>query len=196
MVVCRRQAELGFGLVGLGSRDCRERPAECLFVNSYVASSEVSTFESSYPGELTMRCSTQILFCAALLVGAPAAQAEDTSTANPAPSAPSSLVLHFDPGSATVRQQDVPLLDQASRLYRAGNPIVMVVTGSADTVGAAAANLRLSQLRANNVLQGLVSRGIPVERFQVIAKGQTDPVVPTPPETSEERNRRVEITWR
>ena len=144
-----------------------------------------------------MRCSTQILFCAALLVGVSAAQAEDTSAANPAPSAPpSSLVLHFDPGSATVRQQDVPLLDQASRLYRAGKPIVMIVTGSADTVGSAAANLRLSELRANNVLQGLVSRGIPVERFQVIAKGQTDLVVPTPPETSEERNRRVEITWR
>jgi outer membrane protein OmpA-like peptidoglycan-associated protein len=143
-----------------------------------------------------VRCSTQILFCAALLMGAPAAQAEDASTATPAPSAPSSLVLHFDPGSATVRQQDITLLDQASRLYRAGNPIVMIVTGSADTVGAAAANLRLSQLRANNVLQGLVSRGIPVERFQVIAKGQTDPVVATPPDTSEERNRRVEITWR
>jgi outer membrane protein OmpA-like peptidoglycan-associated protein len=155
-----------------------------------------SSFESSYHGELIMRCSTQILFCAALLVGVPAAQAEDTSAANPAPSAPSSLVLYFDPGSAAVRQQDVSLLDQASRLYRAGKPIVMIVTGSADTVGAAATNLRLSQLRANNVLQGLVSRGIPVERFQVIAKGQTDLVVPTPPDTSEERNRRVEITWR
>jgi OOP family OmpA-OmpF porin len=149
-----------------------------------------------FHGELTMRCPTQILFCAALLMGVPAAQAEDASTATPAPSAPSSLVLHFDPGSATVRQQDISLLDEASRLYRAGNPIVMIVTGSADTVGAAAANLRLSQLRANNVLQGLVSRGIPVERFQVIAKGQTDPVVATPPDTSEERNRRVEITWR
>jgi OOP family OmpA-OmpF porin len=105
-------------------------------------------------------------------------------------------VLHFDPGSAIVRQQDVALLDQAARLYRAGNPIVMIVTGSADATGSAAINLRLSELRANNVLQGLVARGIPVERFQVIAKGQTDPVVPTPPETSEERNRRVEITWR
>jgi OOP family OmpA-OmpF porin len=70
------------------------------------------------------------------------------------------------------------------------------VTGSSDTTGAAAANLRLSEQRANNVLLGLVSRGIPVEKFQVIAKGQTDPVVPTRPETSEERNRRVEITWR
>ena len=143
-----------------------------------------------------MRCSTQILFCAALLTGVSAAEAEDSSAINPAPSAPSSLVLHFDSGNATVRQQDVPLLDQASRLYRAGKPIVMIVTGSADATGSAAVNLRLSEQRANNVLQGLVSRGIPVERFQVIAKGQTDLVVPTPPDTSEERNRRVEITWR
>ena len=72
----------------------------------------------------------------------------------------------------------------------------MIVTGSADTTGSPAANLRLSQQRANNVLQGLVSRGIPVERFQVMAKGQTDLAVPTPADKSEERNRRVEITWR
>jgi outer membrane protein OmpA-like peptidoglycan-associated protein len=149
-----------------------------------------------YHEETTVRGPSQILFCAALLAGVSVAKAEDASAINPAPSAPSSLVLHFDPGSATVRQQDVPLLDQASRLYRAGNPIVMIVTGSADTTGSAAVNLRLSQLRANNVLQGLVSRGIPVERFQVMAKGQTDPVVPTAPDTSEERNRSVEITWR
>ena len=118
-----------------------------------------------------MRCPTQILFGAALLAGMSVAEAEDTSATNPAPSAPSSLVLHFDPGSAAVRPQDVSLLDQASRLYRAGNPIVMIVTGSADTTGSAAVNLRLSQQRANNVLQGLVSRGIPVERFQVIGQG-------------------------
>ncbi len=149
-----------------------------------------------------MRCPTQILFCAALLAGVSVAEAQDTST-NPAPSAakpeppsaPSSLVLYFEPGSATIRQQDVQLLDQASRLYRAGKPIVMIVTGSADATGSAAVNLQLSERRANNVLQGLVSRGIPVERFQVIAKGQTDPAVTTKQDVAEERNRRVEITW-
>ena len=144
-----------------------------------------------------MRQSSRIVFCAALLAGLPAAaNAEDSSAAGPAPSAPSSLVLYFDSGSARIRPQDVPLLDQASRLYRAGNPIVMIVTGSADSTGSPAVNLRLSELRANNVLQGLVSRGIPVERFQVTAKGQTDQVVPTKPDVPEERNRRVEITWR
>jgi outer membrane protein OmpA-like peptidoglycan-associated protein len=164
-----------------------------------------------------MRYPTQILFCASLLASlSAAAQAQNAPATNPAPGAaspapsagspaqpaspapttPSSLVLYFDAGSATVRQQDIALLDQASRLYRAGNPIVMIVTGSADTTGSAAANLSLSQQRANNVLHGLVSRGIPIERFQVIAKGQTDPVAPDPPGKAEERNRRVEITWR
>jgi outer membrane protein OmpA-like peptidoglycan-associated protein len=41
-----------------------------------------------------------------------------------------------------------------------------------------------------------VSRGIPIERFQVVAKGGTDPAVPTPPGVGEERNRCVELTWR
>ena len=72
--------------------------------------------------------STSILFGAALLGGVHAATADpqtNVATASPAPSAPSSLVLYFTPGSATVRQQDVALLDQASRLYRAGHPIVL-----------------------------------------------------------------------
>jgi outer membrane protein OmpA-like peptidoglycan-associated protein len=146
-----------------------------------------------------MCLSTRILFGAALIAGVQAAAAEprtNVAATTPAPSAPSSLVLYFNPGSATVRPKDVALLDQASRLYREGKPIVMIVSGSTDSTGSPAVNLRLSQQRANKVLQGLVSRGIPVERFQVMAKGETDPLVPTPPGVSEERNRCVEITWR
>jgi outer membrane protein OmpA-like peptidoglycan-associated protein len=45
------------------------------------------------------------------------------------------------------------------------------------------------------VLRGLVSRGIPTERFQILAKGETDSVAAVPG-VAEPRNRRVEITWR
>jgi outer membrane protein OmpA-like peptidoglycan-associated protein len=143
--------------------------------------------------------SYHILFGAMLIAGIQTAAAEpraNVAATSAAPSAPSSLLLYFDSGSARVRPKDTALLDQASRLYREGKPIVMIVSGSTDSTGSAATNLHLSQRRANNVLQGLVSRGIPIERFQVVAKGETDPVVPTPPGTSEERNRCVEITWR
>jgi outer membrane protein OmpA-like peptidoglycan-associated protein len=125
---------------------------------------------------------------ASLLAGAAMAQA-------PA-KAPDSLVLYFDSGSATVGKEGLATLDQASRLYREGKPIVMVVSGSSDSVGTPAGNLRLSQQRADAVLRGLIARGIPAERFQVLAKGETEPSVPTAKGTAEPRNRRVEITWR
>ena len=143
--------------------------------------------------------STCILFGAILIAASQSASAEpqtNVAATSAAPSAPSSLLFYFEPGSAIVRSKDTALLDQASRLYREGKPIVMVVSGSADATGSAASNLQLSQRRAQNVMKGLVSRGIPIERFQVVAKGATDPAVPTSPGVGEERNRSVELTWR
>ena len=110
--------------------------------------------------------------------------------------APDSLSVYFDPGSAALSPKTLGVLDQAARIYRDGKPIIMVVSGGSDSTGSAAANLQLSQMRADNVLRGLVARGIPVERFQVLAKGETEPAVPAPDGTAEVRNRRVEISWR
>ncbi len=125
------------------------------------------------------------------------APAPQTSVAEaPAAKAADSLSVYFDPGSAAVSPQGQSVLDQAARTYRDGKPIIMVVSGGSNSTGSAAANLRLSQIRADNVLQGLVARGIPVDRFQVLAKGETEPAVPAPEGTAEARNRRVEISWR
>jgi hypothetical protein len=73
-------------------------------------------------------------------------------------------------------------------------PIVMIVSGSTDATGSAAGNLRLSQRRAENVLHGLVARGIPIERFQVLSKGETEPVVPSKPGVAEERRDYLALT--
>lgn len=139
----------------------------------------------------------------ATLAGATTAVAQTTQTVSTAPvaqtspaTAPDSLSVYFGPGSAAIDGQSAGVLDKASRIYRDGKPIIMVVSGGSDSTGSAAANLRLSQLRADHVLQGLVARGIPVERFQVLAKGETEPAVPAPEGTAEARNRRVEISWR
>ena len=114
----------------------------------------------------------------------------------PPPAAPAPLVLYFDTGSAQIRDQDKAVLDQASRAYSQGKPLVLIVTGTADRVGAPAGNLTLSQRRATAVLNGLIARGIPADRFQVLAKGETEPVVSTEEGVAELQNRRVEITWR
>jgi outer membrane protein OmpA-like peptidoglycan-associated protein len=119
-----------------------------------------------------------------------------TPAAPPAAGAPAPLVVYFDIGSSTIRNEDRAVLDHASRAYNEGKPIVMIVSGSADRTGYAEKNLELSQRRATAVLRGLLARGIPAERFQLLAKGETDPPVPTDPGVAELQNRRVEITWR
>lgn len=106
------------------------------------------------------------------------------------------LVVHFGTGSFSVLPQDEALLDQASRLYRDAHPVAMILTGGTDSVGSPETNLRISQLRTATVLRGLVARGIPAERFQLLAKGESDPIVPTTEGTAQPENRRVEIRWR
>jgi outer membrane protein OmpA-like peptidoglycan-associated protein len=128
----------------------------------------------------------------------PAAQAAAAApeAAHPAVGAPAPLVLYFDVGSTTIRNEDRAVLDAASRAYNEGKPIVMILTGSSDRTGSSESNLTLSERRAGAVLKGLRDRGIPADRFQVLAKGETDLPVPTDQGVAELRNRRVEITWR
>ena len=134
-------------------------------------------------------------------LGVPAAQAQQAASTAPTPTAQSSaapapLVLLFDSASSKIRPQDMAVLDKASRAYSEGKPIVMILTGSSDRVGGAVLNLKLSQQRATAVLNGLLQRGIPADRFQVLAKGETDLPSPTKPGVANPDNRRVEITWR
>ena len=106
------------------------------------------------------------------------------------------LVLLFKPGTEALSTENQEILDKASRLYREGRPIIMVVSGSTDAVGDSTRNLLLSQRRANAVARGLLARGIPADRTQILAKGETNPAVEAPRGTPVAENRRVEITWR
>ncbi len=121
---------------------------------------------------------------------AAAAPAADAAT-RPAP-----LVIHFDSGSTRVGADGQAVLDQAARTFREGNPIVMIISGATDSVGSPDRNLLLSQERDRAVLRALVARGLPTSRFQLLAKGQTDPAVAADQGVPQPENRRVEITWR
>jgi outer membrane protein OmpA-like peptidoglycan-associated protein len=126
----------------------------------------------------------------------PADAAKTDAPEAAAPAAPAPLVVYFDLGSVAIRNEDKGVLDHASRAFNEGKPIVMILTGTADRTGDAAVNLDLSQRRAAAVLRGLIARGIPADRFQVLAKGETELPVPTNEGVAELQNRRVEITWR
>lgn len=112
------------------------------------------------------------------------------------PAAPQDLRLYFDAGRSQVRADSRAVLDQAARLFREGDPLVMTVSGQADTSGDPRRNLLLSQERAASVANGLMDRGIPASRLQLIAKGESEPLVKTGDGVAQPENRAVIITWR
>jgi outer membrane protein OmpA-like peptidoglycan-associated protein len=70
------------------------------------------------------------------------------------------------------------------------------IIGHTDTVGNEDTNNLLSQKRAETMRNLLIDAGISIEVIKIRAHGKSDPLVPTGPNVSEPRNRRVEILVR
>jgi OOP family OmpA-OmpF porin len=70
------------------------------------------------------------------------------------------------------------------------------VTGHTDRVGSDADNDRLSLQRAEAVRTMLIQRGINSNFLRAVGRGEREPLIPTPDEQAEPRNRRVEVIVR
>ncbi|WP_304621883.1 OmpA family protein [Neoroseomonas alba] len=68
------------------------------------------------------------------------------------------------------------------------------IEGHTDTVGSAALNQALSERRAAAVREYLIAKfGVAPDRLVAIGLGDSQLLVPTPPQTSNARNRRVQV---
>ena len=67
------------------------------------------------------------------------------------------------------------------------------ISGYTDNVGSEDGNIKMSQMRAESVLNYFVSRGIPKVRFEVVGMGSKDPVADNSTPEGQAKNRRVEI---
>lgn len=70
------------------------------------------------------------------------------------------------------------------------------VIGHTDTTGPAALNAALGLQRAMAIRDLLVEAGLAADLIDVVSHGEADLLVPTPDDTAEPRNRRVEVTVR
>ncbi len=102
----------------------------------------------------------------------------------------------FDFDSAVLKEEAKARLDEIAALLKANPAVRVYVDGHADTVGPKAYNRRLSLRRARAVADYLAARGVAPERMEVRGFGEERLAVPTPDETPEPRNRRVEIRRR
>lgn len=99
----------------------------------------------------------------------------------------------FDYGSAEIRSEFVPLLELGVTLLQGFPKSSMTVIGHTDAAGSAEFNLRLSQRRAQAVVDYLRGRGIAAERVEGEARGEADPVADNATERGSAANRRAEF---
>jgi len=115
----------------------------------------------------------------------------------PAPAAatagPRQFTVFFDFDKADISGDANRVLVQAADSAKSGSFTRITATGHTDTMGSPRYNMALSIRRANAVRDVLVREGIPASAIVVIGRGETQLLVPTPDQTKEPRNRRVEI---
>ena len=112
------------------------------------------------------------------------------------PGRPTSFTLYFLEGRDELTEDSRGELDKVlAELKRRPLPDIMVI-GHTDTVGGTDYNDQLSRARAEKMREILSAMGLPRERIQVAGRGEREPMVATPDNVSEPRNRRVEISVR
>lgn len=112
------------------------------------------------------------------------------------PAAPRSFVLYFETGGARLTAESAQELERIAA-EAAGRPVPELdVIGHTDSRGATDRNDVLGRQRAATVADLLAARGLDRKRIAVQSRGEREPLVPTPDETDEPRNRRVEVRVR
>lgn len=100
-------------------------------------------------------------------------------------------IILFDFDKATLRPEAIPIIDEIAELLRRYPRIRLEVQGHTDNIGTPEYNQRLSEARAQAVVDALVERGIDRRRLRPRGFGMTMPVAPNDTEENRQKNRRT-----
>ena len=102
--------------------------------------------------------------------------------------------IEFDSGKARLKKKSYSILMKAGEILNRYGDAKFVIEGHTDNVGSEAANLKLSQKRAQSVYNFLRKKfKINKDRVQVKGYGESKPIAPNDTKRGRAKNRRVEI---
>ncbi len=101
--------------------------------------------------------------------------------------------LRFRISSAKLPDRDFPILDQLAGLLNKYPSLTARIEGHTDNTGREETNLKLSQQRAETVMQELANRGVAVDRLEAVGVGPIRPVADNDTPYGRALNRRVEV---
>ena len=101
------------------------------------------------------------------------------------------LDIQFEINKSTVQREAEEKLDTVVTFMRKYPNTTAVIEGHTDEVGASGDNMRLSQSRADSMVNYLASKGIARTRLQAVGYGETRPIADNSTEIGKRLNRRI-----
>ena len=102
------------------------------------------------------------------------------------------LDVQFEINQKTVQREAEEKLDKVVTFMRKYPRTTAVIEGHTDEVGTSADNMRLSQTRAQSMVDYLANRGIARSRLQAVGYGETRPIADNSTEIGRRLNRRID----
>jgi OOP family OmpA-OmpF porin len=102
--------------------------------------------------------------------------------------------IYFESGKSELKSESTAAIAEVAKLLKGSASLKLYVVGHTDNAGALDGNMKLSQDRAQAVVQALVkSHGIEVARLKAYGSGPYSPVASNDAEEGRAKNRRVEL---
>ena len=103
------------------------------------------------------------------------------------------LYINFDTGKATLKPDAAEVIDEIVTALKSKTDLKVKLEGHTDNVGNAAANKKLSDDRANAVMNAIVAKGIDKARLSAEGFGLEKPIADNNTQEGRAKNRRVEL---
>jgi OOP family OmpA-OmpF porin len=101
--------------------------------------------------------------------------------------------LEFETGSSNLKPSSAEQLKNIAQILKAYPKVGLKIGGYTDNVGNPAANLTLSQKRADSTMQELVKLGVDAKRLEAEGYGDKYPVADNMTEEGRQKNRRIDL---
>jgi outer membrane protein OmpA-like peptidoglycan-associated protein len=100
--------------------------------------------------------------------------------------------VHFDVNKASLRPASFKALDNLAYVLKIKNDIKVEIAGHTDSDGDDMENMKLSQARAESVINYLITKGIAKDRLVAVGYGETEPIADNDTAFGKQENRRTE----
>jgi outer membrane protein OmpA-like peptidoglycan-associated protein/uncharacterized protein YidB (DUF937 family) len=103
-------------------------------------------------------------------------------------------IINFASGSSQIPRESTQMLEQSAQAIKsAPTGTVLEIGGHTDNVGNAAANLKLSQQRADSVRRFLIDKGVNSKSLVAKGYGDSNPIASNDSDQGRFKNRRIEF---